>query len=94
MALGGRGVLERYNNSPSLLLAEIYPEIDWMQWRFDRCQRGFWDNAKNRKKFMEYAKKELKIKEMSDWYSVSFNVKKYFSPSYFFRIFLNLAGIL
>ena len=71
--LGGSTLLE-YGNSLSKLLSEIYPEYKWLPWKFDAIQRNFWRDLNNQRKFMEWAGKELEIKEMSDWYKVSLQV--------------------
>jgi hypothetical protein len=63
-----------YNGSPSRLLSTLYPEYDWLPWKFDRCPNKFWENVNNQRKFMEWATKELNIKDMSDWYTVSVKV--------------------
>jgi hypothetical protein len=66
-----------FHGSPSLLLSEIFPDYDWLPWKFERCPNGFWDNIRNQKKFLEWAANELKIKNMSDWYNVSKQVTGY-----------------
>lgn len=61
----------QYNSSPYQLLSSIYPEYDWLPWKFPNT---ITTNTDNHKKFIEYAARELKIKEMNDWYHVSFHV--------------------
>ena len=56
------------------LLKEIYPDYDWLPWKFDRCPKNYWKDVKNVRKFMDWAGKELNVKELSDWYNVSFVV--------------------
>jgi hypothetical protein len=75
--IGGAALVAKYNNSPLLLLSSIYPENEWLPWKFSRCPSTFWDDLKNQRKFMEWAANELKIKEMRDWYNVSFKVTRY-----------------
>ena len=73
--MGGQSLLSNYyNNSFHKLLAKLFPEYDWLPWKFNNCTRNFWSDMNNQKKFMEWAGKELGIKEMSDWYKVSTNV--------------------
>jgi hypothetical protein len=75
--IGGTSLLTgKYNNSPSLLLSTVYPEYDWLPWKFGRCPQHFWDDVNNQRKFMEWTTKELQIKEMSDWYKVTAKVNK------------------
>ena len=59
------------------LLPQVYPEYDWLLWRFSgKCPRNFWEDVKNQRKFMEWAGKELNIKENSDWYKINYKVNK------------------
>jgi hypothetical protein len=61
----------KYNGKPSLLLAKVYPDYDWLPWKFAKCPHDFWDDPKNQRKFLEWAGKQLNIKEMNDWCQVS-----------------------
>lgn len=79
---GGKGVLGHYNDSPSRALQAVYPEHNWMLWRFlsvpkDLCiQHGqlsesFWTNQKNQRQFFDWLSIQLEYKQMDDWYSVT-----------------------
>jgi hypothetical protein len=70
----GNGLSKKYHNSPSRLLAEVYPEHDWLPWKFDKCPQKYWDNVNNKRKFLDWAGKQLNVKEMGDWYKVTFKV--------------------
>jgi hypothetical protein len=56
------------------ILSAVYPDYEWLPWKFTKCPRNYWDHEKNKRKFIDWVSKELKIKEMSDWYNVSFKV--------------------
>jgi hypothetical protein len=77
-SLGGQSLVLKYNGSPSLLLAAVYPEHDWLPWKFDKCPQKYWDNVNNKRKFMDWAATQLNVKEMNDWYSVSLKVQEIF----------------
>jgi hypothetical protein len=64
-------LFRKYNESLPNLLKDVYPEYDWLPWKFEKVPLLFWDDIKNQQKFVKWAEKELKIKEMSDWYKVS-----------------------
>jgi hypothetical protein len=68
--VGGRSVLQKHKESPLRLLSSVYPEHEWLPWKFN-CPRNFWKDANNQRKFMDWAAKELKLKEMDDWYNVT-----------------------
>jgi hypothetical protein len=57
-----------------LLLSGVYPEFDWLPWKFEKTPKNFWVDMKNQRKFLDWAGKQLGIKEMSDWYKISSKV--------------------
>ena len=72
--MGGAGLLQEYKGSPIALLSAVYPDYDWLPWKFSRCAHGYWDSLDNQKKFLEWAGKEWEIKNMEDWYKVKMTV--------------------
>ena len=56
------------------MLEAVYPEYEWLPWRFQRVSKNFWNENENKKKFMDWAGKQLNIKDMSDWYKVTSKV--------------------
>jgi hypothetical protein len=62
------------------MLSAVYPEYNWLPWKFDRLPRNFWNEIANHRKFLDWAANELEIKEFSDWYKiiaqVIFSIKK------------------
>jgi hypothetical protein len=71
--IGGNKLLNS-KKSLSQLLSEVYPDYDWLPWKFGRCPQEYWDDMKNQRKFMDWAATELNIKEMSDWYKITLKV--------------------
>jgi hypothetical protein len=69
-------MLNKYNGSTSLLVSSVYPEYDWLPWKFTACPRNYWDNINKQRKFVDWASKQLKIEDMSDWYKVTQKVNK------------------
>jgi hypothetical protein len=65
---------KKYNGSPSLLLSTVYPEHNWLPWKFALCPKNYWEDDKNQRKFIEWAEKQFNIKEMSDWYNITHKV--------------------
>ena len=49
----------------------MYPEYEWLPWKFVRVPRGFWADTNNQKKFLNWAQNELGIKNYTDWYKVT-----------------------
>jgi hypothetical protein len=67
----------KYEGLLSNFLSEVYPDIDWLPWKFEKCPHNYWNSLKNQRQFMDWAGKELKVKEMSDWYKVTYKVTGY-----------------
>ena len=74
--LGGSRVLTRNSDSLYKTLQNVFPEYEWCFWKFDHCPRHYWHTLENQRKFMEWAGKELKIKDINDWYNVTNQVYK------------------
>jgi hypothetical protein len=73
---GGASLLHRFNNSPSEALKTIYCEFLW-EWKkkekgFANVQKGYWDIKENRVNLIERIGKELHVKDLDDWYRISY----------------------
>jgi hypothetical protein len=68
--LGGASLLERYKDSPSQLLVAVYPEYDWLPWKFSKTSSNYW-NPETKREFLNWAGKQLGIREISDWNTVN-----------------------
>jgi hypothetical protein len=71
LRLGGKGLLNHYNGSPSLLISTAYPDYEWLPWKFTVAPMGYWENPENHRKFLHWAGKLLGVKDMSGWYKVT-----------------------
>jgi hypothetical protein len=58
----GGGLLSNYyKGSPQLLLKTLYPEYEWLPWKFTYgVPQNFWDDYQNHKLYMDWLFKELK----------------------------------
>jgi hypothetical protein len=61
----------------STFLSNVYPDYNWLPWKFDNCPHNYWTDLKNQRKFLDWAATELNIKDKSDWYQVAFRVTGY-----------------
>lgn len=68
---GGRGVIARFNNSPSKALQCIYPEHQWVLRKFGNTPRGFWGDKDLQRKFFNWLGAQLGYKTMDDWYNIT-----------------------
>lgn len=51
---GGAGLLHRYNNSLSALLASAYPSYSWKKWKFVHAPSDYWNEIKNQVHLIHY----------------------------------------
>lgn len=65
--LGGKGLLNRYNNSLIETLKVNYPEQSWDLSKFEHIQKGFWSNIQNQREFFDQLGQKLQIREPEDW---------------------------
>ena len=70
----GNSILAQYNSSLQSILQDLYPNYNWLPWKFENCPRNFWKDIQNQRKFLDWVGNQLNIKEMSDWYKVNPNV--------------------
>jgi len=73
---GGTTVLVGYyQGSPSKLLQSVYPEHNWMLWRFQVIPKGYWKkllkDQSEQKKMVDWLGSQLSIKSLFDWHRIS-----------------------
>ena len=72
--MGGEPVLRKYLNSRYFLFSQVYPEYDWFPWKFERIPVHYFETVDNQRKFLNWVSSELHLKEMDDWYNVTWKV--------------------
>jgi hypothetical protein len=70
-------LLEKYHGSLYMMLSSIYPEYDWLPWKFEKTPQNYWGDTENQRKYLDWAATQLGIKDPSDWYSVGRKVRKF-----------------
>jgi hypothetical protein len=68
---GGGSLLAIYSNSVKKMLRELYPEHDWLEWRFVKAPAGFWNSHDNQRRFLNWVGSQLGIQRMDEWYKVT-----------------------
>ena len=58
-----------YSYTPFKLFSAVYPEYEWLPWKFHRISTDGWESSA--KQFMQLAAKELNVNSLDDWYNVS-----------------------
>jgi len=64
---GGEGLLRHYySNSRQKALRTVYPENDWLPWKF-----GNWKDRTTHKHFLQWLGTQLGYQKLDDWYQLS-----------------------
>jgi hypothetical protein len=64
-------ILKQTRQSLSAALKKVYPEHDWVDWKFRKLPHRFWKDKANRRRFFDYVAKQLNITSFEGWYRVS-----------------------
>ena len=67
---GGSGLLNRYNDSLQYALESIYPNYEWIPWKFNQTPKNYWLNIENQRKYFNWLSNQLNIKSNEDWYNI------------------------
>jgi hypothetical protein len=67
-------MVAKYRGSVATMLQSVYEEQEWLPWKFSKTARGFWKVFANQKYFMNWAGKQLGVKQYEDWYEYSLEV--------------------
>ena len=59
--------MEKFGDSPSKLITNIYSQYPWKVWNFTRVPDGYWNDKKNIRSFMEDLGQSLKFESFQDW---------------------------
>jgi hypothetical protein len=67
------------------MLSTLYPDYNWLPWKFSKVPFNYWQDLKNHRKFLDWAATQLNVKEMSDWYKISQKVNKNHKNHFFIQ---------
>ena len=67
----GRTLLKKYNDSPIMFLESVFPDTEWLPWKFAMISRCYWICKENHKTYIDWLGKELGYKNMDDWYQIT-----------------------
>jgi hypothetical protein len=68
---GGGGLLKFYDNSLLKILISVYPNHNWLRWKFGGFNTEYWEDKQNLRDVVDWISKELRISSLEDWYRVS-----------------------
>lgn len=88
----GGGLLEKYKGSPIKLLSSVFPEYNWLPWKFHSIPKGFWEKDGNQMVYMKWLEDKLNVKSEEDWYNVSVDVINKFLCFFVLKLTNELAS--
>jgi hypothetical protein len=70
---GGGLLRSRFNDSLSQALKSLYPEHDWLEWKFSVSSRRFWQTRENQRRFLEHVadRQGFECADFDSWYSIN-----------------------
>jgi hypothetical protein len=63
---GGGSLLNCYIDSPAQLLQTLYPEFEWLPWKFTRVTDNFWEVRENVKQYFDWEMRNLGLSTPQD----------------------------
>jgi hypothetical protein len=67
----GGAFLLHYDSTISEAVKSYLPKIKWNEWQFGKTPKGFWEDRKNRIRYMKWLGLRLGCKKLDDWYGVT-----------------------
>ena len=67
-------MLAIYGSSLLRLMKNMFPDYNWLPWRFSSVPNKFWNDIDNQKNYMEWVDQQLDFKNTEDWYKINTNV--------------------
>lgn len=68
---GGKPLLMRYDLDLIKAVNVIYPEHEWLTWKFWQVPDGWWNDTKNQETYFRWLETQLKIQQPEDWLYVT-----------------------
>ena len=68
---GGGLLVSKYKNSTKLFVMSVFPDVEWLPWKFDKTLRGYWNDIENHKIYANWLGETLGYKNMNDWYKIT-----------------------
>jgi len=70
----GGAMINEYNGSPIQLLNTLYPEYEWLEWKFKHTSNHYWKKKLNRKKYADWLGITLGYTKLDDYYNISHSI--------------------
>jgi hypothetical protein len=50
---------------------DVFPEYDWIPWKFRNISRGFFDDVIHQRQYFDWLSEQLQFQSMEEWYDVT-----------------------
>ena len=60
-----------YDYSLYLALKSIYPNYEWIPWKFHQIPKNYWSNIENQRKYFDWFENKMNFNDKSNWYSIT-----------------------
>lgn len=67
----GGAFLLHYDSTISAAVKKNLPKHRWNEWMFGKTPKGFWDNRRNRVRYLKWLGEKLGFTKLDDWYNVA-----------------------
>ncbi len=67
----GGAFLLHYDSTISEAVKANMPKHRWNEWMFGKTPKGFWDERRNRVRYLKWLGKKLGLSKLDDWYGVT-----------------------
>jgi len=68
---GGGLLTHKYNASPIMFVKSVFPDGEWLPWKFNMTPLHYWNNKENHIMFANWLGKTLGYQNMDDWYQIN-----------------------
>jgi len=68
---GGGLLASKYRNSPLTFLKGVFPDDEWLPWKFYTTSHGTWDDIENHIIYANWLGERLGYKNIDDWYKIT-----------------------
>jgi hypothetical protein len=74
------------------LLSAVYPDYDWLPWKFEISPRNLWQSQKIVRKFLDWAGIQLGLKCLDEWHLVTIKVTTMVVTTNYLKDIKSLGG--
>jgi hypothetical protein len=67
----GGAFLLHYDSTISAAVMKNLPKHAWLEWNFSRTPKGFWDERRNRVRYLKWLGEKLGITSLDGWYKAT-----------------------